>query len=78
MLKPMNPPCNALRGANDVTCIEEAPVCWDCKGYDVGRRTRMALAMHALPLWRSRSTYTEWMGTPSPQRKTYPIAKGKG
>jgi hypothetical protein len=40
--------------------------------------TKMEFALRALPLWRGRSTLTEWMGVPSPGRKKYPIAKGKG
>ncbi len=39
---------------------------------------RPLLATRVLPVWKSRSTRTEWMGIPSPGRKKSPVVESKG
>jgi hypothetical protein len=39
---------------------------------------RALLALRVLPVWKSRSTLMEWMGTPFPGRNKSPVVESKG
>ena len=39
---------------------------------------RALLASRVLPVWKSRSTCTEWMGAPFPGRNMSPVDESKG